>query len=228
MTTPGASAKTLFSTIVPAGAASAELFGDADTPALFPEEEGIVRHAVERRRREFAAGRAVARMALERLGYPPSPIITGPNREPVWPPGLVGSITHCAGYCAAALAPRDVLLGLGIDAEPNEPLPGEVLRMIALDAERTWLEQTTDGSVCWDRLLFSAKESVFKAWFPLTRLWLDFTGAHVVFDPPNRAFHAVLVDDRFNHGTESIDRMDGRYVVQEGLVLTAVAIASRR
>jgi 4'-phosphopantetheinyl transferase EntD len=224
MTTPGASAETLFSTIVPTGTASAELFGDADTPALFPEEEVMVRHAVEQRRREFAAGRTVARQALQRLGYTPSPIIAGPDREPIWPAGLVGSITHCAGYCAAALARSDSLLGLGIDAEPNQPLPGEVLQMIALNAERTWLERSTDDSVCWDRLLFSAKESVFKAWFPLTHRWLDFSAAHVVFDPSKRAFHATLLDGHISYGSTSIGTLDGRYVVHAGLMLTAVAV----
>ena len=84
---------------------------------LWPEEAAAVQHAVEKRRREFAVGRMLARAALAAIGDPPSAIPTGNHREPVWPAGIVGSITHCAGYCAAAVARDAMVVALGIDAE---------------------------------------------------------------------------------------------------------------
>src|SRR5438132_715206 len=89
---------------------------------LLPEEARLVATAVGRRRREFAAGRACARLALGRLGFPEAPLLSGPDRAPVWPEAAVGSITHCPGYCAAAVARRGAVRSLGIDAELHQPL----------------------------------------------------------------------------------------------------------
>lgn len=90
--------------ILPPRVAVAESFGDLPDAKLLPEEEAIIARAVPRRRREFAAGRWCARAALAQLGEPPVPILRGPQNEPQWPAGIAGSITHCAGYRAAAAA----------------------------------------------------------------------------------------------------------------------------
>src|SRR4029077_12401529 len=132
---------------------------------LFPEEAALVQSAVRKRRCEFAAGRYLARRALRGLGVPPRPILRGPNREPTWPDGVVGSITHCSGYCAATVASADVIEAIGIDAEVNDALPDDVLRIVMRNSERNWTGSRTDA-IHWDRIVFSAKESVFKAWFP--------------------------------------------------------------
>src|SRR5205085_3369354 len=109
----------------------------------------------------------------------------GTDRQPVWPPGIVGSITHCAGYRAAALATDQDLLSIGIDAEPHGPLPDGVLRAVALPGERDRLATLARDrpEVHWDRLLFSAKESVFQAWYPVARRWLRFEQADLTLDP---------------------------------------------
>nr|WP_245651785.1 hypothetical protein [Streptosporangium amethystogenes] len=108
-------------------------------------------------RREFTTARWCARDALGHLGYPPMPVLPGAKGAPVWPPGVVGSITHCAGYRAAAVARSGDVATLGIDAEPNKPLPSGILEVITVDEE---LRRVTDllrrdPSVRWDRLLFS-------------------------------------------------------------------------
>jgi 4'-phosphopantetheinyl transferase EntD len=71
---------------------------------LFPEEAMQLDGAVDSRLREFATGRSCARQALAGLGLAPAPILRGAKREPLWPAGIVGSITHCRGYRAAAVA----------------------------------------------------------------------------------------------------------------------------
>src|SRR5204862_5385734 len=99
------------------------------------------------------------------------------------------------------------------------PLPADVIRLIATDGERRELAALTPAGVCWDRVLFSAKESIFKAWFPLTGRWLDFLEARVVLDPVRRAFSAeLLVSDPIGA------RWEGQFRIVEGLVLTAVAL----
>ncbi len=96
--------------ILPPQVAVAEEFGDLPDVRLFPDEEAVIANAVDKRRREFATARACARTALAKLGVPAAPIVPGSRGAPQWPPGVVGSITHCAGYRASAVAlGRDVV-----------------------------------------------------------------------------------------------------------------------
>ncbi len=180
--------------LVPASVMAEEAFTDALPLALHPEEETFLQHASETRRREFATVRACARTALLRLGVVPGPLVPGAQRAPVWPAGVVGSLTHCEGYRAAAVALRSSAASIGIDAEVHLPLPEGVLDVVALEEERDALVMLSETrpAVAWDRLLFSAKESVFKAWYPLTGLWLDFTDCTIAFHPDEPVFTAAL------------------------------------
>ena len=193
---------------------------------LFPQERAALGQAVEKRRREFITARACARRALEQLGLPPAPIATGERGQPLWPAGVVGSITHCAGYRACALARAGELAGLGIDAEPNEPLPAGVLGEIARAEERPLLAELrrADPAVHWDRLLFSAKEAVYKVWFPIAGCWLGFEDALLTLDPAARSFQARLLKPWPEVGARFLPILEGRWLVQEGLVLTAIAL----
>jgi 4'-phosphopantetheinyl transferase EntD len=211
--------------VLPAGVATAEAFDDEPRGWLFPPEEVLVSRAVDSRRREFTTGRRCAREALAKLGIPPGPILSGPNREPLWPKDIIGSITHCAGYRAAAVAPAGVLLSIGVDAEPNAPMPSEV--DIARPEEREWLDEylSADPSVCWDRLLFSAKESVYKTWFPLARSWLGFEEASIIIDRSTATFTATIL--KATDGTIP-NRFTGRWLADRGLVITGIALAKPR
>ncbi|MFF1731091.1 4'-phosphopantetheinyl transferase [Streptomyces sp. NPDC058247] len=175
---------------VPPFVAVAGAFGQAAGAVLFPEERTYVAGAAAARRREFGEVRHCARRALGALGIRALPLVPGADRAPRWPEGVVGSMTHCPGYRAAAVAPRTRLLSLGIDAEPHEPLPAGVLDLVADPVERAALARLarTHPGIHWDTLLFSAKESVFKAWFPLMGSWLDFTDARLHFRPWDAAF----------------------------------------
>src|ERR1039458_9943593 len=105
--------------ILPHAVISVEALNDPPNVALFPAEEAAVGRPVEKRRREFTTARACARKALAQLGLPPSPITNGERGEPRWPAGVVGSITHCDGYRACAIARSTEMVTIGIDAEPN-------------------------------------------------------------------------------------------------------------
>jgi enterobactin synthetase component D / holo-[acyl-carrier protein] synthase len=207
--------------ILPPAVAVGEAFSDDEPAALFPVEEEAIARAVAKRRREFATGRACARVALARLGLPPAAIPRGERGDPQWPSGVVGSITHCAGYRAGAVAWRRDVQAIGLDAEPHGPLPNGVLNTVASPAEQARLAElaAADARVHWDRLLFSAKESVYKAWFPLTGQWLGFDGAAIDFDPGSGQFTArILLDD------PPIKGFEGRWRVEGGLLATAIAV----
>jgi 4'-phosphopantetheinyl transferase EntD len=193
---------------------------------LFPEELLAVGRAVEKRRREFTTARACARQALGKLGLPPSSIATGERGEPCWPAGVVGSITHCSGYRACALARTRDLAGVGIDAEPNAPLPEGVLGEIARVEELPMLAQLAgaEPAIHWDRLLFCAKETVYKVWFPIARCWLGFEDAVLVIDPVARTFHARLLVPWPEVGARFPSVLGGRWVVRDGLALAALTL----
>ncbi len=187
----------------------------------------MVRRAVPKRQEEFFTARELARRALARLAFRDQPIPSGPRGEPCWPLGVTGSITHCTGYRGCAVARRSDLCSLGIDAEPNQPLPPDVLDEVAPHgAERSMLERLAAASpdVSWDRLLFSAKEAVYKAWYPLTGLWLGFEDAIVRFDLARRAFTADLLVPGPRLPTGTLSRFDGHWAASNGLVMTGVAV----
>ncbi len=207
----------------------AERFDDLAGVRLFPEEEAAMAHAVESRRREFATGRACARAAMSQLGLDPVAVPRGERGSATWPVGVTGSITHCAGYRAAAVAWARRVAALGIDAEPNEPLPEDVTPLVTTAAERDRLRLLPRGEVRWDRLLFSAKESVYKAWFPLTRRYLDFAEAdvelHVAGDAVHHgAFTAHLAAPGPRVGPAVVQDLTGTWVLAHGLLATAVVL----
>jgi len=205
--------------LLPTAVACHAVTEDVAHAGLFPDEAAFIAGAVESRRREFATARFCAREALARLGVPPEPIRRGAKHEPLWPEGMIGSITHCAGYRAAAVGRRAEFLAIGIDAEPHGPMPAGVERRVLRAEEREWLTRAPRGTH-WDRVIFSAKESVYKAWYPLTGRWLGFEEAVVTLDPPAGTFEARL----FAHPAHGhLTKFGGRFLVEGGLVLTAIA-----
>ncbi|MCH2094781.1 MAG: 4'-phosphopantetheinyl transferase superfamily protein [Rhodobacteraceae bacterium] len=128
-------------------------------PELFPAEACAISNAVPRRRAEFAFGRHVARRAMAGLGFPDVPVPMGPDRAPQWPPGLHGSISHAEGHCLAVVSKSETVTSLGIDVEPDLPLPEDVIETVCSVTERQRFAQDL-------RRVFSAKEAVFKALYP--------------------------------------------------------------
>ena len=191
----------------------------ADAPALMPEERSFLARAVPARVLEFTIGRSCARAALARLGCSSVAIAVGDQREPIWPTGFIGSITHCQGHCAAAVARWDpraapAIASLGLDAEPALPLPEDVARIVCSDGEREWIEQHCQEGLPWDRLVFSAKESVFKCIFPITHHFLDFNDVELTF----------VGEQSFQIGAprlpEATKNVCGSYAFREGFILT--------
>jgi len=189
------------------------------TRPLHPEEARCALEMGETRRREFALGRACAQAALARLGLA-GPVLRD-RREPRWPQGAVGSLTHCDGFCAAAVARAEDVRAIGIDAELDAPLSQRAAERICTPEERehmAGLPPLPSGQ--WEKLVFSAKESFYKAYFPLGRTFLGFHDAALHFDPDTRSFRVRVLraDAPPPHAAR------GRYALAPPHVLTAVVI----
>ena len=212
--------------ILPRAASVVEVRVDPPVPDVpRPESVQLGPRVSEDRRREFETGRHCALEALARLGVRARSVPRGSSGEPLWPPSVVGSITHCRGLRAAAVAHRNHLHGIGIDAEPADPLPDEVLPSVAGPAELERLRSlcATVPAVAWDRLLFSAKESVYKTWYPLTGAWLGFHDVDVRLDPAGR-FTAHLPPAGITVAGERQTVLRGTWAAVDGFVLTAVTL----
>jgi 4'-phosphopantetheinyl transferase EntD len=220
---------TLMSAVLPdtPDLACAELY--ADPPGLAPmaDEEPLIARSVAKRRNEFITVRYCARIALGELGFPPVPILKGEKGEPCWPDGVVGSITHTAGYRGAVVGRAGAVRSLGVDAEPHDVLPDGVLDAISLPAERDELS-ALPSAIHWDRILFCAKEATYKAWFPLTKRWLGFEDAHIIFTVDDSgsagSFESTILIDGETLSGPPLSSLTGRWSVDRELVLTAIAL----
>jgi 4'-phosphopantetheinyl transferase EntD len=169
-----------FASLFPAGVVAAELRTPGDPSLLWPEEALAVEKAVPKRVQEFAAGRLCARRALAEFGVRDFALRAAPDRRPVWPELLVGSITHTAGLCAAVVAERGHLVALGLDTETAGAVKTELWPSICVAEEVTWLESLGAAArAVAATMIFSAKEAFYKCQYPVTEQRLNFSDLHV-------------------------------------------------
>jgi len=173
------------------------------------------------RRIEFIHGRACARTALKALGWSDAPIPVGASREPVWPDGVIGSISHCGPAAAAAVARSENLNGLGIDLETAEPLDASTLELVCRTAECAWLENT-DDPLRFAKLIFSAKESIYKCIWPTIRQFVDFQDIGIQIDRDAGTFAPIEWSDSLP--APIIQRIAGRYLLRNGWIMTSACL----
>lgn len=209
---------TRIAALFPAGTVTFEGDPEHVRGELFAAEEACVRDAVEKRRREFTAGRLLARRALAELGFAAAPLLPDADRVPRWPAGVVGSITHTAGYCAVALARAEEVGALGLDAERAVGLGPALIDPVCTKNERTWLcSQPVGDAPLLAKLIFSAKESFYKCRFPRERRFLEHGEVEVEIDLGARRFRARV------RGEGERQSLEGEYRIEDGLILTGVA-----
>ncbi len=186
---------------------------------LWPQETAAVAKAVRKRRLEFTAGRVAARQAMAELGLPPQPVLQAPDRAPLWPAGMIGSIAHCDKVCIAAIAQSGTARSIGIDVEPDSALPADLEHIICTPNERRWLDrQPLDDRNRLTKLIFSSKESLYKAQYPLTG---EIIGFEVVEIQPDLARHSFLA---LPSNTSALSRLEahssGQFAFAGGYILT--------
>lgn len=185
--------------------------------ALHESERVLIARAVPKRRHEFATGRRLAREGLASLGFANFALLADADRVPLWPEGIIGSISHARGLCAVAVAKRAALVGVGIDVEDAQAVRPELWRRVLRPEEERWL-RAQPGSVQLPlaAVFFSAKEAVYKAQFPLTRARLGFQDVALELDTSGGAFRAR---------TPGFARpLEGAYALRAAWVLTGVAL----
>ena len=187
---------------------------------LHPLEQALVSHSVDVRKAEFGDARWCAHQALSDLGeWNNEPILRGERGMPLWPRDITGSMTHTEGFRAAVVAPKTHVRSMGLDAEPAQPLPREVVSSIARPGEMPQLERLqNEGIDCADRLLFCAKEATYKAWFPLTHRWLGFEDAEIDIRPDGSFISYLLVRPT------PVPFITGRWMLDDGYVIAATAV----
>ena len=145
------------------------LVADGDESALLPEELGAFANSVTKVRRASGAARIVARELLLRFGQTQRAIPKSSSGAPIWPSGIVGSLAHDSEVAIAAMGMRRNFSSVGIDIEPARELDPDLLHIVATAREREGIRDDP----CRGRLLFSIKEAVYKAVYPLDRTFLD-------------------------------------------------------
>lgn len=214
---------------------------DSSLPfGLLPPEQPLITNALPKRIREFALGRSCLRQALCDLQYPTTPILTGTMREPLLPQGVSASITHCEAICMAVATQKNTTLqSIGIDCEAYTPLDIALIDYITTPKEQagylaaqdnffetpsTFSKSPTFSKQLWAKLIFSLKESYYKAYFQITGCFLDFLEAEVELD-----FHQPLAYIRLCNPLKVFDAHPlvgmGCYTITDGYVLSTVTIA---
>ncbi|MGY3533174.1 MULTISPECIES: 4'-phosphopantetheinyl transferase family protein [Bradyrhizobium] len=163
-----------------------------DESTLYASEVMSLGRAVAKVRRESAAARVAARTLLGQLGFPPTAIPKTRFGVPLWPAGVVGSLAHHDTVAAAAIAGTKKIAALGIDIEPNEPLPEDLIELIATPNERRMYDLNTLER----RDLFVLKEAVYKACFPMDCQFLEFQDVEI--DIFARSGHVSKVNRAFS------------------------------
>jgi 4'-phosphopantetheinyl transferase EntD len=179
----------------------------AETRSRLPQ---ALRHATQKRQREFLAGRWCAEQTLQCLGAGSTHVAMAEDRAPIWPDGVVGSITHTGDLAAAAVAWVADIAGLGIDSEQIvDPAAARDIADICMVDEATLFKPAHGRSFCeFCTFVFSAKEAVFKCLFPLTRKFLEFSDVRITsFDWNRKYFTWTTVSEHI--GTGRLSHADG-------------------
>ena len=196
---------------------AAHITDGCDSP--FPEERDAVAAAASSRRREFVCGRACAHAALQALGRDRGPIGTGDRREPTWPDGVVGAISHAGSLVGAVVARAADARGLGLDIELLEPpLDQKLQRLLLTPGEIFHVQSLLATEPAAAKIIFSAKESVYKCLFPRTGRRLDPQEIDVALDPARRRYLAVIA------GPRSVTPLEGSFRLADGYVLTGLHV----
>jgi len=194
---------------------------------LLPEELSLAKSfSSQKRRAEFTLGRIYAHAALSRFGLESEPLLRNPKtREPCWPDSVWGSITHSAGFAAVAVGLKKEIKGVGIDLESfSRSVDFKIRRHICVDSELEWLESLPIKQANRAlRIIFSAKESIFKCLYPGTKTQLSFKDAAVSVNETEKNFSFVIfksLPGKIQHGFPHL----GRYTEKDKMLLTSVYI----
>lgn len=209
----------------PGFAVAGRPIADAE-PAAFPDEEEAIRNAMTSRRREFRSGRDVARQALRQLGHHPASIPRGRNGEPIWPITIAGSISHTRRAAIAVAASTQICRSIGIDIEEVADIDPDITPIICRPGELSRAHLMPLAEAAYAKLIFVAKETVFKALFPLFRVHLEFQDVNIVVDPMRASFAADVPSPIID--SNCLKNAAGRFLISEAFLAASYWIDTGR
>lgn len=174
-------------------------------------ESEIVGKASDQRKRHFSTGRLCAKKALEGLGFLDIEILRGVDKEPLWPNGVVGSISHSSKLAGAVVAKSDTLVSVGLDIEMIGGVSAEMWDVLFNEQEQKILNSLDKIQPdLFTTLFFSIKESFYKFQHPLTKLFLDFKDVEIHYHDGKFTLSA---DKLKNYGAVSLDLLKIQWAV---------------
>ena len=213
--------------LFPRGVVVTELRGRCDVSSLHPQELPPSSKFAPKRLEEFAAGRACARRALAEFGMTGVPLVMADDRRPRWPRFLVGSITHTAGFCGAAVAGRRRYRAIGLDAEHIAHVSDSVWPQICTPKEMATLHSRPQRiQAALAAITFSAKEAFYKCQYGVTGAWLDFHDVAVSIDSDEENGGTFVIHPASEVASAAkISSSKGRFRIVGELVLAGVAFS---
>ncbi|MBU2699293.1 4'-phosphopantetheinyl transferase EntD [Sporomusaceae bacterium BoRhaA] len=174
---------------------SSKTFYDYDEVKLYPEEVGLISlKAIQKRKVEFYLGRAAARSALRQINIYNFPVLKGANNEPLWPKGVVGAISHSGTIALAVAVLKDRTAGIGVDIELiDQNVSEDIVKEVCTFREATWVNLQQNQKIERLLMIFSAKESAFKAFFPIKNVFLNYLDAEFSWNEDIGSFSGKLL-----------------------------------
>ncbi|UWR23514.1 4'-phosphopantetheinyl transferase [Sulfitobacter sp. S190] len=195
----------------------------APTEPWLAAEALAVARAIPARKAEFQAGRRAARHAMAAMGVAGRAIPMAPDRAPVWPGGITGSISHTDAACVAVVGRKDVWASIGVDLEADSGLDATLIAQVCTPAERAWLDtQAPRDRPVMAKLIFSAKEASYKAQYPLGGGLFGFDALSVRVDRDATRFVAQFQSDQGSFAAG--DTLEGQFAHAAGILVTGVAL----
>ncbi len=194
---------------------------------LLSEEQAVAESFGSKKRRdEFTLGRICAHKALSRFGLESETILrNSETREPCWPNSVWGSISHSAGFAAVAVGLKKEINGIGIDLESiSSSIDIKISRHVCVASELEWLGSLKIKQARRAlRIIFSAKESIFKCLYPRTKTYFSFKDAEVSLDDDEKKFSFKILKS-FPYKIQQNFPQQGRYSEMDKMLLTSVYI----
>lgn len=213
--------------LFPQGVVAAELLGNAPLALLTEPELQFISHCADKRIQDFTAGRACAHRALSELGVTDFSLLSASDRAPIWPPSIVGSITHTEGYRAAVVAYKRDLCSIGVDCESVAAVDRDLWSRICHPVELERLAQLDDSrSQQLAALIFATKEAFYKCQYPLTKQWVGFED--VVIEPAtwpaDSGTFRVLPQKPLGLDSALVASLPGRFVFRDRWVIAGISV----
>ncbi|VAW95228.1 hypothetical protein MNBD_GAMMA22-7 [hydrothermal vent metagenome] len=199
-------------------------FLNESTSNLFVHEAEVksIQHASKKRVTEFLNARHCAHKALIKIGYTQNAaILQGTKGEPLWPKSIIGSITHCKGYYAAVVSFNKFIVGIGIDAELNMDISQKLILTTQTENEIFTNTKISNKSPNFflNKLVFSAKESVFKFLFPIVKRYIKFKEIEINLNINKKTFSVILLNSDISNDFD-VTLMIGKFDYDDNHIVT--------